>query len=332
MQPGREAEVGMMAQPSSKANARLLPHGFSLVEILVALTVMGVVGLLLMPLMLGARTMVEADQLRTATNQGVRAGAELIGSDIRMAGERFPRGGALALSPVQIVPGGSSPDEITLRRNLWEGTLPVCEASVDDSDVSIQVVRLAGDAFWTPSNLADYPECGQPIDPGSGWPKNLHEVDALADSTTPTGVLRAYILDPATGVGEFLDFEVHSDAHTTGVIHRVGSAPIVNTYPLANKPLIYVLEERHYRLRSGILELVRNGQTATPLRVTAGITGLVTRYVLPDGSVVSALASGTTWRDIRSVQVMLTGTAAVGPDSTVRSLTARYFPRNVLSR
>lgn len=309
---------------------RAVRRGFTLLEVLVALTVMGVIGALLMPLMLTARGMVASDQLRTATNQNIRASADLIGSDIRMAGERFPSGGSLSLSPVQIIPGGSSPDQIVLRRNLWEGTLPVCEQPLNSSDQYINVVRLAADAFWTGPWGATHPECGQPID-ANGWPMNLAAVKALADTTTATGVLRGYVLDPATGVGEFIDFTVPANAHTSGLIQLAGMN-LTNSYDIDNRPLIYILEERHYRVNGDILELILNGNTAAPLAVASGISDLAASYVLNDGTVTQTFPSGTTWRSIASVEITITGVQSAGPDSVQRTLTSRFFPRNALSR
>lgn len=304
--------------------------GFSLIEVLVALVVMGVIAALLAPLIFTARGMVENDQLRTATNQGVRAGSDLMGSDIRMAGERFPRGGSLSLSPIQIVPGGANPDEITLRRNLWEGTLPVCMDPLNNGHQFINVVRLAADAFWTGPYGGTHAECGQTLD-SNGWPMNLAAVKALADTTTTNGVLRGYILDPATGVGEFIDFDIPADADDTGLIRLVGMN-VVNTYQIDNRPLIYILDERHYRVQNGILELLLNGNTASPLAVAADISDFEALYVLNTGVVSATFPAGTTWRDIESVSITLTGMAGIGPDTVQRSFTNRYFPRNVLSR
>jgi type IV pilus assembly protein PilW len=314
------------------AGSRSCRPGFTLVEALVAIVVMGVIAALSMPLMLGSRRLVQSDQLRTATNQGVRAGSDLIGSDIRMAGERFPQSSALTLPPIEIVQGASgAPDEVILRRNLWENTFPVCNMLLDNTDPNIIVVRLAGDPFWTGPNGPLYPECGQPLDT-NGWPMNLAQVKALADTTTTNGVLRGYVYDPANGAGEFINFTVPANANTTGRVNRWGGAPITGSYPLGDRALMYILDERRYRINNDVLELILNGITGAPMSVAGDITDLQALYVLDTGAVVATLPGGTTWRNIRSVEITLTSETSVGPEMVQRSLTTRYFPRNVLSR
>lgn len=305
-------------------------RGFSLVELLVALVVMGIVLALLTPLVFGARNMVQSDQLRTSALQSVRGGSDLIGSDIRMAGERFPRTAALQLSPIVIVPGedGES-DEIILRRNLWDSTLPSCENTVQGTQQNIRVVRDTG---WLNSPQGqNHPECGQPVG-SDGWPVNLSQVRALADTIGTDGHLRGYLFDPANQRGEFITFFVPANADNTGQIRRNPAPGLQFSYPLGNRPRIYILSERHYRVRDDVLELLVEGDVDNPLRVSADITRLEARFELEDGSLVAELPAGTTWRDIRSVQLTLVARSAYGPDAVERELTSRFFPRNILSR
>jgi prepilin-type N-terminal cleavage/methylation domain-containing protein len=308
-----------------------MKRGYSLVELLVAMVATGVVMALLTPMILSSRGMVRADHLRTTVNQSLRGGADLIGSDIRIAGERFPRGAALQLPPIDIVRGtAGAPDELVLRRNLWEGTLPVCESLAQGTTtLPIRVVR---DAAWLTTPPGDeYPECGQPVGT-DGWPVSLGQIRALADSIGVAGTLRGYLFDPASGAGEFITFEVRNNANTTGQIHRTVGSAYQNAYPLENRPRIYVLEERRYRLRSDVLELVINDDTTAPLRAAADVVDLQVRYVLDDGTTADSLAGGATWRSIRSVELTLATRVTRGPDAMERSLTSRFFPRNILSR
>lgn len=315
------ADCTIAYRPYSRNSIR---PGFSLLEVLFALIVMGLISALSMPLVVGARNIAKADQLRTGANQGVRAVSDMIGTDIRMAGERFPASSSLPLPPIQITAGsGSTQDEIALRRNLWDGTFPIC-ANVNTGHSTIRVVRPSG---W--AQAGTYPECIQPSDP-SGWPVNLAEVQALAAEIGVGGVLRGYIFDDANDRGEFFDFRIESDANTTHRITKVGSGNFTYSYTLANRPRIYILEERLYRVRSSILELLVNQDT--PLRVSAGITGLRALNVMRDGTLSATIPSGMTWRDIASVEITVTSLQTEGPEQAERSLTTRYFPRNVLSR
>lgn len=320
------AEASTGSRPSSPSSAR---SGFSLAELVITLVLMSLIMALLLPLLVSARSMVGTDQVRTELGQNLRAAMDLMGADIRIAGERFPEGSVLQLSPIEIVAGGTDPDEVLLRRNLWGGTLPVCEAVLTGVQQTIRVVR---NAAWLSSSPGDeHPECGQPTDT-NGWPQNLGEVDALADSIGAGGVLHGFLIDPATGNSEFIQFTVPADADATGMIERTTASALTHSYTLENRPLIYILSERRYRVLDETLELVVNGDGGAPFRAAAHVVGLVARYVLPDGTVVDAIPSGMTWRDITSLEITLTVSMTQGPETAERTVTARFFPRNILSR
>lgn len=294
------------------------------------MTVMGLILGLILPLVLGSRDALRGDQRRTGVNQALRIPAEIIGNDIRMAGERFARLGSTGLQPVQIVPGGTTgTDEIILRRNRSDEVLPVCE-TVQGSQNSFRVFRQQG---WLNSPQGQpYPECGPVMDP-DGWPRNLRAVHDLAAATTPDGVLRGFLYNPAAGTGQFFDFRVRTPPTvTSGQILREGTPFTWDGYPLANRPRVYILEERRYRLNDGFVELVVNGRDGEPLRVASGISDLRFRYVLDNGQVTSTMPTGMGWRNIRSVEVEMTAEHTDGADRTERTLSYRYFPRNILSR
>src|SRR5690606_29176806 len=115
---------------------------------------------------------------------------------------------------------------------------------------------------------------------------------ALADSIGASGVLHGFLIDPASGNAEFIQFTVPDDADVTGMIERTTASTLQHTYPLENRPLIYILSERRYRVRDETLELVVNGDASAPFRAAAHVVGLQTRYVLPDGTVAQAIPSG----------------------------------------
>lgn len=294
------------------------------------MVVMGLILGLLLPLVLGSRDALRGDQRRTGVNQALRIPAEIIGNDIRMAGERFARLSNTGLQPVEIIAGGSgAPDQIILRRNLSDDVLPVCE-SVTGTQNSIRVYR---DSTWLANTTSpSYPECGPVIDP-DGWPRNLRSVQDLADDTTSDGILRGFLFNPAAGSGQFFNFSITSSPDpSSGQILRQGSGPTWAGYPLENRPRIYILEERRYRLEDGFIELVVNGRDDEPLRVAADVSELRFQYVLDDGQVTGIMPADMGWRNIRSVEVLITGEQAEGADQTERTLAYRFFPRNVLSR
>lgn len=316
---------------SRRSSLRSTRPGFSLIELVLTMVVMGMVAAMLTPLLLTARRMVLADQTRTQANQSLRTSSDLIGADVRIAGERFPRGGAFQLPPIQIVTGDSA-DELLLRRNLWEGTFPVCAPlSGGTSPTVVQVVQ--DDAWLTTPPGEDYPECGQPTGTDN-WPVSLSQVRSLAAQigTGQDSVMYGFLFDPAATRGEFIRFRVESDANTSGAITRVNTGPLAFDYPLENRPRIYVMEERRYRTRDGILELVINADTANSLRVAADVTAFRARFILADGSEGAAVATGSTWRDIRAMQIAVGTQVHEGRQVVNRELVSRFFPRNALSR
>ncbi len=310
--------------------------GFTLLEMLVAMAVMGIIAALLVPLLLGARQSLEADQLRVGVNQQLRSASDLVGADIRTAGERFPNRSALQLQPIEIVKGTNGlPDQIVLRRNLWEGTLPLCQNNLSGNSQNVTVAAPPNpNSSWNA-----YPECIQPY-LQNDFPRNLAEVRDLADEIGEDGVLRGYIWNPAlndgAGAGEFFSFEVPAGTGQgqgqNRQLRRVGGGSWQHTHLRVEFPRIYILEERRYRLSGEVLELVINGDEDGALRAVAGITGMVAQYVLDDDSVVDVLPSDASWRNIRGVTVTFTSAEEQGREATDRTLASTFFPRNVLSR
>lgn len=293
------------------------------------MSVMGIIMVLVVPMILGAREAVQSEQLRTSVNQGLRGGSDLIGSDIRVAGERFPSSSVLVLPPIEIVHGeGDDPDEIVLRRNLWDATLPVCER-VNGTEQNFIVVR---DSAWMANPPgSNFPECGQPLN-DDGWPVSLAEIGALADTIGVDGNLMGYILDPTEPMGEFIEFGLHNNAKTNGNIRRSTADALENDYRRNNRPRIYVMSERRYRVVDDVLELVINQDEDAALRVVADVLNLQAEFVMNDGSVVGAIPDDMTWRDIAAIEITLTTESTMDNEVSTNTLTSRYFPRNVLSR
>jgi hypothetical protein len=95
---------------------------------------------------------------------------------------------------------------------------------------------------------------------------------------------------------------------------------------------VYVLEERTFRLGGDLLQLVINGDTGNPLNLACWITDFQARAFMRDGTVRESLGSADLWSDLVSVELTLRAQASFSGRTLDRSLTARYFPRNVLSR
>ena len=78
-----------MSTPS-KPSFRGSADGFSLFELLVAMMVTGVIAGATLSIALSSHGMFETDRHRTTINQNLRAGLDMVGIDVRQAGERLP--------------------------------------------------------------------------------------------------------------------------------------------------------------------------------------------------------------------------------------------------
>lgn len=307
-------------------------RGVSLAEVLVALVTMGIIMAMVVPLALSSRDALQSDQLRTSLNLNLRGATDIIGQDVRTAGERFTVGIAATLNPIHIVEGaGSEGDELVLRRNLWESALALCQANIaaGSSNPNVQVVRPPGNI--SSPHWSQFPECFQPVN-SEGWPQNLWDLRLLIDEIGDGGTIGAFFFDPPSEDGDFFELEVPDNADSNRQIRRVDGGSWSNNYNIVNQPRIYVMEERRYRVRNGILELVRNGNEDEPLRVAAGIARMEAQYVLADGSMVRTLPEESGWRDVRSIDVTFEALSALAGDEAERNMNTRFFPRNILSR
>ncbi len=305
----------------SKPSTRALISGLTLVEVLVTLAVSLVVIGAAFAVALSSRQLYQTDRLRTDLNQNLRSGMELLGADIRIAGERLGARSGSALTAIE-VRGGS---ELVLRRNLLDAFLPVCERPRIVGGSSQNVIRVARRDNWP--FLNENPQCRIIDTDGDGWPDNLQAWRQYRQENG--GEVLAYIYTPAGGGrGEF--FVYRSEDNSQFQIHRAPGA-WQHDYWLTEAPRLYLLEERRYRLRDGVLEVVVNGDEAGALRLIGHVSDFRVRAVMRDGSVREDLGAGDDWAQVAAVEVSLTGSAARPGGTAERTLTSRFFPRNALS-
>jgi Tfp pilus assembly protein PilW len=153
----------------------------------VALSIISVVGAAALSLALSARGVFEQDQQRTTINQNLRSGVDLLGIDVRQAGERLP-GNAPA---IEIINGASNaPDELLVRRNLLDFVLPVCK-NVNSTSAADAVFIAKKGGGSVPPGCSPVPDAN-----ADGWPDNL---GAWRDyRLTHGGSVLAFIYNPVT--------------------------------------------------------------------------------------------------------------------------------------
>ena len=103
-------------------------------------------------------------------------------------------------------------------------------------------------------------------------------------------------------------------------------------YPIDNQCRVYVLEERRYTLSNGLLQIVMNDLSASPLNIVDKIDGFQVVAVFGDGTIQGSLGAVDVWSELRSIDIAFDGSIVTKKGTISRSVSLELFPRNVLSR
>ena len=296
--------------------------GFTVIELLIATTVgVAIIGISI-SLVLSNRRVYDLDRARTELNQNLRASLDLIGTDVRIAGQRLP-----ADFPALSISGNGT--VLTVRTSRISTVLPVCAPLSEGSNTIV----VAEESSITPgcSRIA--------VSPSDA--RHAPLVDFQAERTRGGAtVTAAYIFDPATRCndatrlrGEFFTYAGENNPTSGPVsLSRAGSN-LSRSYPVGSR--IYLLEQRQYSLNNGLLELSVNG--SAPQAVANNISTV--RFEAFVGNATSPVAgfcdaSGNTllWKTLGRVLVRLEGRIQARGSDIRRVLEADFLPRNVLSR
>jgi type IV pilus assembly protein PilW len=291
----------------------------SVAELLVALAVTGFIAAATLTIALSGRGMLETDQHRTTVNQNLRAGLDLVGIDVRQAGERLP-GDAPA---VEIEDGaGGAPDVLTLRRNLLDYVLPLCkDINAGTNADSVFVAKKKGSGT-VPPGCAPVPD-----ENGDDWPDNLEAWREYR--IAHGGLVTAYIYNPVGRYGEFFLYD--AEDNSTFHLHKDNDEDWQFDYDVAEKPRIYILEQLAFRLSGDVLQSVTNGDTANPFNLVNRIRDFQVLALMSDDTVRTALGPADSWTELRALEVTLVGAEQFAARTLERTVAARFFPRNILS-
>lgn len=312
----------MAAIGSSRSSpfSRGSSSGFTLIELMVTLTVVGLIAGATLTITLSSQRIFETDQNRTTINQNLRSGMDLLGIDIRQAGERLPNN----MPAIEIINGvDGAPDQLNLRRNLLDPVLPVCMDIKADSNADSVFVALKKDS------VAKVPPGCAPVadSDGDGWPDNLQAWKAYREANGPE--ILAYIYNPTTRVGEFLRYD--AEDNSTFHIHKANTEKWAHTYDADDEARVYILEELSFRLVDDVLQCFINGDDSAPLNLVNHLVDLQAFAYMRDGSVMPSLGPNDEWSDLRSIEITMTGQSSFANRTMYRNLQAHFFPRNVLS-
>jgi len=268
-------------------------------------------------LALGSREMYVTDQKRTRVQQNLRTSLDLMGIDVRQAGERLPGD----FPAIEIVNGAAgAPDTLILRRNMLNEVLPLCE-TLTATDVDDEVLVADGGA--------DPPAGCSPVPDGDadGVPDNI---DRWLDYRTAAGgAVPVYLFNPTAGVGEWFLFDGTGSSGDL-FLEKANNDPWLATYDVDEQGRVYVLEERRYTLNGDLLEFLINLST-TPIHVAANLTDFQVTAIMADGTTVESLTATDEWTGLAAIEISIAATNGVGDDAISGELSARFFPRNLLS-
>ena len=260
-------------------------RGFTMIELLVASVVASLVLSAALGLVGQQRRQLLGDRARAEANGSMRLALDLVGTDIKQAGERLD--GNLQLPAISVINGASNaPDRLVLQRKLIAEVLPVCQTvSGSQSSIDVAVVPNPGDTGiancgfsngQSPKNAAESPELSDTVrafrefrceqDENAAGLSGCTRPTATTSSCAQTGgtdreCAWAYIYDPVSQQGEFFLYSAETSGSCTSItgrtclkLNRANSGSWQRTYTYsqsmaaADQPRIYVLEERDYRL------------------------------------------------------------------------------------
>ena len=307
----------MASKPSTPSSS----DGLTIVELLIGMAItLGVMAAGL-TLALAGLSLYEADHARTRLNQNLRATQDFLAADVRQAGERlgddFPA--------IEILDGASgAPDELILRRNLLGTVLRSCQQTVENSVAEIYIADPTD-----PVNGCQL----VPDDNGDGWRDNHGAWNAyrLANGVTVGSdvVVAAYIFNPANGDGEFFGY-VGDNAGSSYL--EVESGHVwQNSYPNNDRPRVYLLEERRYRLVDGVLQLIVNGEDPNPLNMVEQIQDIQIVAAFQDGTTQTTLSFADVWAELRAIDLTIRGQSVYDDGVLESTWSSELMPRNVLS-
>ena len=278
--------------------------GYTLLELLVA----SLLGLLLAAMILSTmnanRNLYKKDLVRTRINQNLRGVMDIIGGDLRLAGENLG-----PYFPALEVTNSASGDVLIIRRNLVAEVPQVCKAISANSTSAL--------SFAVPGTT-----------PGCIYSGETTTYNAWRSyRQTHDNSVEAFAWNPSTKRGEFFMYTSETDNGSTYTIKRSGKW--TNAYPIGGAA--YILEEWRFELIDDTLQLVRNQHFDAPVDLAYQIQNFQVRIVMQDDTVLDSFDASDGWTMIKSVQISLTGEETFEGKDFTRTLTTRFFPRNILS-
>ncbi|MCB0338856.1 MAG: prepilin-type N-terminal cleavage/methylation domain-containing protein [Bdellovibrionales bacterium] len=285
-------------------------RGFSLMEVLISSGISSVVMAMIISSVMVVRDGFYTDVVRTRINSNLRSSTDIIAMNIRQAGENLQRTFPAILVTDEAIDGATT---LTLRRNLVPEILTLCTAASSGTQ-SLYVSSSSN------SNSACIASNVEPL------------YDVFDELRVDNGnSLRIFIYDRSAQVGEFLNFTTGGQS---GGEYYLFTNSISRDYP-ALQTSIYAIEEYSFELDSEneTLQLFIDGDITSPQAVAFSISDFSVELTMDDGNTLTSFSETDekNWKEIRNIKISLAGNEAYKGETISNSMTAEYFPRNVLS-
>lgn len=284
--------------------------GFTLLEALVATTLTSVIMGLVYGSVMTVRDGYIHDVYRTRVNSNLRSSMDILSMNIRQAGEYLQS----SFPAVEVVDNGIS-DQLKLRRSLIPETLALCTTlnAVGATTLELSSGDLSDSACYV-NNV-----------------ESAYDIFAAILAADDDSSVRVYIYDRVSALGEFLDLTAMG---RNGDVFRLTVSPTTNLYDRLNTS-VYLIEELFFRHVADEETLVVDfdGITDDTRAVAFNISGFELSLTMEDASVIQSfnLASSYNWKQIEQIRVNISGQDTFKDRVVASSVSAEFFPRNILS-
>lgn len=283
--------------------------GFTLVELLVASFISLLVLALTLATVIANKRVFQLDVARTSLNQNIRAVMDILGANVREAGENLGAG----FPAVEIINGADgAPDRLILRRNLVDEVLKLCQAiSAGTSNTDVYFATSGTEAGCSYSdNQNNY----------NSW-RNFR----LAEG----GSTQAYAFNFSTRQGEFFPYLSEQDGGSSLYLQTTAGAWLYD-YPVG-PAAVYLLEEWAFQMVGDVLQLVINGDGDNPLNIADQLQSFQVEVIMQDGSSRNSFGVTDNWTQIRGIEILIEGITTVAGENITAQQNMRFYPRNILS-
>ena len=312
--------------------------GMTLTEVLLALVVGGMILTVSLGITQANKALLDTNQARTSSNQNIRTIVDLIGDDVRSAGERLKGD---SITPPSVMPIMIDNGALILKRNLRDEVFTLCLGTTQPAAIRVS----------SPTGNNEDPSCGKGV---TGPMLQQWQAYRQARGGTATAYIFQPNADPEKIEDEFFTYSDEVTRASTDWSNMDNNpwrrfirtqTPLVNTYTTNGNhsdpnnavplPRIYLMEERRYQLDEEELQLsVNRGDSQG---VARGVTNLTFSAVLNNPAtnaetVVNTLIDPRDWANLKAIRMSITHETTEGRKTVERTVNAEFFPRNVLSR